>query len=160
MLPGELAQSLCSALASAWHIHSMGRPPAASVAHSLVTEWIRSVSTLACPSERCAAPLQTRAIPFVSLVSDCPEARPRPHEAGKQIHAQPNTGWQYRCHCITRALHSRVSTGKHVQRQQGPKKGSRALYPDGIPWRHLSTPPLPACALQQGSVLSTNCALL
>ena len=42
-------------------------------------------------------------------------------------------------HCIPR-----VSTDKHVQRQQGPKKGSRALYPDGIPWRHLSALS-PAC---------------
>ena len=74
--PGELAQSLCSALAAVWHVHSMGRPSAASVAYSLVTRRIRSVSAFACPSERCAAPLQTRTIPFVSLVSNCPEARP------------------------------------------------------------------------------------
>lgn len=67
--PGELAQSLCGALAAVWH-SGMGRPPAASVAHSLVTGWIRSVSAFACPSERCAASLQTRTVPFVSPVSD------------------------------------------------------------------------------------------
>ena len=73
-LPGELAQSLCSALAAVWHVHSMGRPSAASVAYSLVTGWIRSVSALACPSERCTAPSRTRTMPSVGLVSDCPEA--------------------------------------------------------------------------------------
>lgn len=61
--PGELALSLCSALAAVWHVHSMWRPSAASVAYSLVTGWIRSVSAFACPSERCTAPLQTRQCP-------------------------------------------------------------------------------------------------
>lgn len=76
MLPGELTQSLCGALAAAWHIHSMGRPSAAAMAHSLVNGWIRSVPTLACPSERCTVPSRTRTMPSVGLASDCPEACP------------------------------------------------------------------------------------
>ena len=48
-LPGELAQSLCSASVAVWHVHSMGRPSAASVAHSLVNGWIKICICLRLP---------------------------------------------------------------------------------------------------------------
>lgn len=102
-----------------------------SVAHSLVAGWIRSVSAFTCPSERCTAPLQTRAMSSgvggprgLPLTAQTREADSRPSliPAGSiDVTASPK-------HCIPR-----VSAGKHAQRQQKPEKGSRALYPDGIP---------------------------
>ena len=128
--PGELAQSLCSALAAVWHVHSMGRPSAASVAYSLVTGWIRSVSAFACPSERCTAPLQTRQCPQSAWPSCRKALRPALDRTNQRSRftPQPNTGWQYRCHCISQALHSqdehRQACAASAEAREG---GARAL---------------------------------